>query len=112
MKKLIIISLLALSTQTFAVQTLSNSVAYTVAEAIYSAAIPVASTGLTTAATQENRKKAVEIQNDIQNYYQFNQISIMLQNHIELTQMLDNNLSIDEALDVISDATNIILMPL
>ena len=52
MKKLTIIALLTLSTQSFASFTVSNSVAYTLAEAIYSTAIPVASTGATTAASE------------------------------------------------------------
>lgn len=109
MKKLTFLVLLTLSTQTFASATVSNLLAYTLAEAIYSTAIPIATTGATTASTQQNQKEALQLKNDIQDYYQAGLMSPSLQNKVEIAHQIDSSLSLDESLDALVDAANIIL---
>jgi hypothetical protein len=109
MKTLTIIVLLTLSTQTFASFSLSNSLAYTIAEVIYSVAIPVASTGASTAMSQENRKEAAQLKIDIQEFYQSGVMSLSLQNKIELVKEIDSSLSLNESLDALVSAADLAL---
>jgi hypothetical protein len=109
MKKLIVLAALLATTQSFATMSVSNLFAYTIAEAIYSAAIPLASTGVTSAASQDRRKEAYKVQNDIQNYFQSGEISSLLQDKIQITQDIDNTLSTEESVDAISKATDLVL---
>jgi hypothetical protein len=107
MKKLTIIALLTLSTQSFASFSVSNTVAYTLAEAIYSTAIPVASTGATTAASEQRNKEALELKNDIQDFFQSGNLTLSLQNKIKIAQELDSSLSQVEAIDLLLEVTNL-----
>ena len=109
MKKLTFLVLLTLSTQTFASATVSNLFAYTLAEAIYSTAVPIASTGATTASSQQTQKEALQLKNDIQDYYQAGVMSPSLQSKVEIAHQIDSSLSLDESLDALVDAANIIL---
>jgi hypothetical protein len=109
MKKLVFVALLTLSSHSFASFSVSNSIAYTIAEVIYTVAIPVVSTGATTAATDNRQKVAVKIRNDIQAYYQSGELSLELSNQVETAQKIDTTLSLDETLDVLTDAANIII---
>ena len=109
MKSIALFALLTLSTQTFASFTIANTVAYTIAEAIYTTAIPVVSTGATTAASEGKQKEAFEIKVDIQEYYQSGTISPALKSQINIAQNIDASLSLEETLDALTDAANLIL---
>jgi predicted metalloprotease with PDZ domain len=109
MKKLILIAVIMLSSQAFASYTVSNLVAYTIAEAIYSTALPVATSEATSITTEDNRKEAVQLKNDVQDYYQTGTMCLSLQNKVIIAQKIDSSLSLDESLDALVDASNIIL---
>lgn len=111
MKILAILAVLTLSTQTFASNTIANTLAYTIAEAIYTTAVPVVSTGATTAMSDGNQKEAFQIKVDVQEYYQSGVISAALKNQINTAQKIDNTLSLEETLDALTEAANIILLP-
>jgi hypothetical protein len=109
MKKLIIITLLTLSAQSFASYTVSNLLAYTIAEAIYSTALPVATSGATTAMTEAQKQEALQVQNDVQEFNQSGVMSISLMNKIEIAKQIDASLSLNESLDALVAASNIVL---
>ena len=109
MKKLIILASLILSTQTFASATVSNLLAYTLAEAIYTTAIPVGTTGALSASTQQAQKEAVQLKNDVQDYYQSGLLCASLQSKVAVVQEIDSSLSLDESLDALVSAANLIL---
>lgn len=109
MKKLIILAALVLSTQSYAFDSVSNLLAYTLAEVIYTVAIPVGTTGAVTATTQQSQKEALQLKNDIQEYYQSGSMTASLQNKVIIAQQIDSSLSLDEALDALVEASNIIL---
>lgn len=109
MKKLIILASLILSTQTFASATTSNLLAYTLAEAIYTTAIPIGTTGALSASSKEAQKEAVQLKSDVQEYYQSGFLCASLQSKIAVAQEIDSSLSLDESLDALVDAANLIL---
>jgi hypothetical protein len=109
MKKLLIVSLLSLSFSTIASEVVANLFAYTLAEAMYSTAIPIGTSAATTASSQKSQKEALELKNDIQDYYQSGLMGPNLLNKIKLVQSLDNSLSLDESLDALVEAANLIL---
>lgn len=109
MKKIIILASLILSTQTFASATTSNLLAYTLAEAIYTTAIPIGTTGALSASTKEAQKEAVQLKSDVQEYYQSGLLCASLQSKVAVAQEIDSSLSLDESLDALVDAANIIL---
>ena len=110
MNKLALLVFLILSTQAFASSITSNSVTYTIAEAIYSfVAVPVASSGATTVSSKAKQKEAVEIKVDILEYYQSGVTSIALKNQIKIVHDIDSSLSLEEALDALMDAAGLVL---
>jgi predicted metalloprotease with PDZ domain len=109
MKKLLIVSLLSFSFSTFASEVVANLFAYTLAEAMYSTAIPVGTSAATSATSQKSLKEALELKNDIQDYYQSGLMGPKLLNKVILVQSLDNSLSLDESLDALVEAANLIL---
>lgn len=109
MKKALVIALLSLSFQSMASDLLANLFAYTLAEAMYTTAIPVGTSAATSATSQKNQKEAIQLKNDIQDYYQTGTMGANLQNKVILAQSLDNSLSLDESLDALIDAANLIL---
>lgn len=109
MKKILIIALFSLSIQSMASDLMANLFAYTLAEAMYITAIPVGTSAASSATSQKNQKEAIQLKNDIQDYYQNGTIGANLQNKVILVKSLDSSLSLDESLDALVDAANLIL---
>lgn len=112
MKKLLILALTTIiSTNTFAIDIATNSLAYTLAQTIYSAAVGVASSEVSSLATSADNMKAeaYKIQNEAQNYYQSGIASVYLENKIKMAKNLDSSLSEEESVDLIVEASQIIL---
>lgn len=113
MKKMALVLALSLtstiaSARTFTEHTLAESTVQTVAVAI---ANTVAVTSeASTVATSDNRKlEAQVIQNHIQEYAQTGAVSAYLASKIAFVQTVDAELSLEESVDVLVAATELIL---
>ncbi len=112
MKKLLILAFTTiLSTNTFALDIATNSLAYTLAETIYSAAVGVATSEASSLVTSAGQQKAeaLKIQNEAQNYYQSGIASLYLESKIQIAKNLDSSLSDEESVDLLVEASQIIL---
>lgn len=112
MKKLIIMAFATiLSSNTYAVDVVTNGLAYTLANTLYTSALGIATTEATSLAifSKDQRTEALKIQNDAQNYYQSGIASLYLQSKIQVARDLDSSLSDDESVDLLIEATQIIL---
>jgi hypothetical protein len=111
MKKMTALFLLTLSLNAFSYST-TQAVAYTLAETIYVTALTVAtsevSTNLTSAETLR-KEEANKIQQHVQAYFQSGEISVFLAEKINQVSKIDSTLSIDESVDALVEASNIIL---
>lgn len=112
MKKFVIMAFATLlSTQTFAIETATNSLAYTLANTLYTAAIGVATSEASSLSISSKNQKAeaLKIQNDAQNFYQSGIASLYLQNKMQMAKNLSSDLSDDEAVDLLVEASRILL---
>jgi len=112
MKKLVIVAMAALFTgRSFALEAGTNALAYTLAETIYTAALGVATTEATSLAVSSKSQKAEaqRIQNEAQLYLQTGKTSLFLESKIQMAKELDATLSDDEAVDLLIEASKIIL---
>lgn len=112
MKKLVILAMASLFTgRSFALETGTNALAYTLAQTIYTAALGVASSEATSLAISSKGQKAEaeRIQNEAQLYLQSGRTSLFLESKIQLAKELDSTLSDDEAVDLLLEASKIIL---
>lgn len=112
MKKLIILAMATLiSGRSFALEAGTNALAYTLAQTIYTAALGLATTEATSLATSSKNQKAeaVRIQNEAQMYIQSGKTTLFLESKIQVAKDLDASLSDDEAVDLLIEASNIIL---
>lgn len=112
MKKLLILALTTIiSSNTYAIDIATNSLAYTLAQTIYSAAIGVATSEVSSLATSDTQQKeeAIRIQNEAQNYYQSGIASLYLESKIQMAKNLDSSLSEEESVDLLVEASHIVL---
>lgn len=112
MKKLFILALTTIITgKSFALETGTNALAYTLAQTIYTAALGVATSEASSMATSSKTLKAdaQRIQNEAQIYLQSGKTTLFLESQIQLAKDLDSTLSDDEAVDLLLQASNLIL---
>ncbi|MFA6238596.1 MAG: hypothetical protein WC635_14780 [Bacteriovorax sp.] len=112
MKKIIILVLATiLSTRTFALDKVTNTLAWTLANTVFSTALLEASSEATSIALSSTaqKKEALRLQNEAQSYYQSGIASLYLQNKIQVAKDLDSSLSDDESVDLLVEASQIIL---
>lgn len=112
MKKIFTLALASLlSVNSYAIDQVTNGLAYTLAYTIWSSAMGVASTKVSAEATLSKYKKeeALKIENDAQNYYMSGIASAFLEEKIKLAQEIEPSLSESEAVDVLVEAAGILL---
>lgn len=111
MKKLFILAFATiLSSNTYAVDLATNTLAYTLANSLYTTAMGVATSEATSIALSKNQKaEALRIQNEAQNYYQTGIASLYLNSKIQIAQELNSSLSEEESVDLLVEASQIIL---
>lgn len=111
MKKLFILAFATiLSSNTYAVDLATNTLAYTLANSLYTTAMGVATSEATSIALSKNQKaEALKIQNEAQNYYQTGIASLYLNSKIQIAQELNSSLSEEESVDLLVEASQIIL---
>lgn len=112
MKRLFILAVATiLSSNTYALETATNSLAYTLANTLYTTAAGIMTTEASTLAISSKNQKAEarKIQNDAQNYYMSGMASIFLESKIQIAKELQAGLSEEEAVDLLVEASQIIL---
>lgn len=112
MKKLVILAMATLiSGRSFALEAGTNALAYTLAETIYTAALGVATTEATSLAVSSKNQKieAQRIQNEAQLYLQSGKTTLFLESKIQLAKDLEPSLSDDEAVDLLLQASTLLL---
>ncbi len=113
MKRLIILAIATvISTQnSYAIDSATNGLAYTLAQTIYTAALGMATTEATGLSTSGKalKEEALRIQSEAQNYYQNRYASIYLESKMQLARDLNPKLSDDESVDLLVEASKIIL---
>lgn len=111
MKKLFILAFATiLSSNTYAIDLATNTLAYTLANSLYTTAMGVATSEATSIALSKNQKaEALRIQNEAQNYYQTGIASLYLNSKIQIAQELNSSLSEEESVDLLVEASQIIL---
>jgi hypothetical protein len=112
MKKFIILALATvISGKSFALEAGTNALAYTLAQTIYTAAIGVATTEASSLATSSKNQKAEaqRIQNEAQIYLESGKTTLFLESKIQVAKDLDSSLSDSEAVDLLIEASSIIL---
>lgn len=112
MKKLVIFAFATLiSGRSFALEVGTNALAYTLAETIYTTALGVATTEATSLAISSKTQKleAQRIQNEAQMYFESGKTTLFLESKIQMAKELDATLSDDEAVDLLLEASKIIL---
>ncbi|MBC7538284.1 MAG: hypothetical protein H7281_05660 [Bacteriovorax sp.] len=112
MKKLLILVFASvLSSNTYALDIGTNALAYTLAQTIFSGALTVATTeaGTISVTKKQQKAEALRIQREAQDYFQKGVASIYLESKIEMTKELDSKLSDSESVDLLLEASQIIL---
>lgn len=113
MKKILIIAFASILTtsSSHAIEATTDVLAYTLAQTIYTAAIGMASVEATSLSTSQRNQKAeaLRIQNEAQAYFQTGIATIYLESKIQIAQNLNNKLSEEESVDLLLEASRIIL---
>lgn len=111
MKKLFILAFATiLSTNTYALDYSTNTLAYTLANTLYTTAMGIATSEATSIALSKNQKiDALKIQNEAQNFYQSGIASLYLESKIQIAKELNSSLSTEESVDLLVEASQIIL---
>lgn len=113
MKRFLILAIASIITtqNSHAIDTATNTLAYTLAQTIYVAALGMASTEATSLSIsgKNQKEEAMRIQNEAQNYYQNHYASIYLESKMQLARELSPKISDDEAVDLLVEASKIIL---
>nr|BDT28330.1 hypothetical protein BHI3_17960 [Bacteriovorax sp. HI3] len=111
MKKLMVaLSIAAMSQASFAFDATSQVTAITAAEIILSTAVTVATSEAASISTSEGQKReAQKVLMEVQEYYQSGSVSVYLENKIEALKSLDESLSVDESVDLLTEASQLIL---
>lgn len=113
MKKLLVLAIASIfsTSQTFALDKVTNTLAYGLAQSLYVSALGIASSEVTSRAISfKNQKAEAErIQKDAQEYHLNGRTTIFLESRIQLAKELDSNLSEKESVDLLIEASQIIL---
>ncbi|MDD4975555.1 MAG: hypothetical protein PHY93_14450 [Bacteriovorax sp.] len=112
MKKLLILAFASIvSSNSYSLDIGTNALAYTLAQTIYTGALTVATSEAASISVSKRNQKAeaTRIQKEVQDYFQTGITSIYLESKIELAKELDVDLSVNESLDLLLEASNIIL---
>jgi hypothetical protein len=110
MKRILVIAVLMVMSQTsMALDATSQALAYSAAEIIVTTAATIASSQVASLSSQMRKEEAQKIQNDIQTYTQSGAVTAFLEDKIAAVKTLDSSLSVDESVDVLIQATEIIL---
>lgn len=111
MKKLLILAFTTiLSSNTYAMDVASNTLAYTLANTLYTTAMGAATTDASSITLSNKQKaEALKIQNEAQSYYQSGIVSLYLESKIQIAKELNSSLSVDESVDLLVEASQIIL---
>lgn len=112
MKKLIVLVFASiLSSNTYSLDFGTSALAYSLAQTIYAGALTVAASESGTKSTSKREKNAIaqRIQKEAQDYFQTGIPSIYLENKIQMAKGPDQTLSVAESVDLLINATNIIL---
>lgn len=110
MKLIVFLALMLFSVNSFAYSSV-QILEFSMEEIIYATALPTATTDLAVNVLSSNaqKKQASELQNEIQIYFNSNEIGPLLLSKINLVLSLDENLAINECVDLLSNATKSIL---
>jgi len=106
MKKIIIGLAIAFNTNIMAFEASTEVIASTLAETIYTTALTIATTETTVLSTDQKRLIANKIQNEIIEFYQTNQMGLILNDRIEFIKKSNPKLSNDQAIDVLIEITD------
>jgi hypothetical protein len=112
MKKLLILAFASImSSNSYSLDIGTNALAYTLAQTIYTGALTVATSEASSISVSKRNQKAeaLRIQKEAQEYFQTGETSIYLESKIELAKELNSNLSVNESVDLLLAAANIIL---
>jgi hypothetical protein len=105
MKKLLILAFASImSSNSYSLDIGTNALAYT-------GALTVATSEASSISVSKRNQKAeaLRIQKEAQEYFQTGETSIYLESKIELAKELNSNLSVNESVDLLLAAANIIL---
>jgi hypothetical protein len=112
MKKILILVFASLlSSNTYAIDIGTNTLAYTLAQTIFTGALTVATSeaGAISVSKKQQKAEALRIQKEAQDYFQKGMASIYLESKIEMAKELDSRLSDSESVDLLLEASQIIL---
>lgn len=111
MKKIVLATaLLTLTHTTFAFQASSKTLASTSAEILFTTAVTLVGSEATSFSTSKAQKtEARKVLLEIQEYNQTGSLTVFIAEKIAIIQSLDKSLSIDESVDVLIEASEIIL---
>lgn len=89
----------------------TNNLAYILAQTIYTAAITVGSTEASSIVTSSKNQRAEALRtiNEAQSYFQSKIASLYLESKIQIVNQLDPSLSEEESVDLLIEASQIIL---
>ena len=108
-KLLIALSIMALSPGVFAFEMTSQLLGYTVAEILVTSAVTVGTSEVSSLSISMPKREAQKIQLQVQEYNQTGEVTPYLAEKIAVVHSVDQTLSMDEAVDVLIDASLIIL---
>lgn len=111
MKKTILtLILMSMAQSTFAIDTTSKTVVSLAVEVVFSTAITTGSSDILSFSASEARKlEARKVQAEVQDYSQTGHITIFLGEKISILQSMDSSLSLDESVDALLAASELIL---
>lgn len=106
---MIALSIAAMSQASFALDATSQVTAITAAEIILSTAVTVATSEASSISSELEKKEAQKVLLEIAEYNQTGAITVYLENKVEALRSHDQNLSTDEAVDLLIEASEMIL---
>lgn len=112
MKKMVLaVTLMVMAQSTFAFEATSKTVASLAVEVVFSTAITSVTSEISVFASSDaqKRREARKIQAEVQDYNQSGYISLFLGEKISLVKTIDNTLSDNESVDVLVEASELIL---
>lgn len=111
MKKIVLTTaLLILSHTTFAFEASSKTLASTSAEILFTTAVTLVGSEASSFSTSKAQKtEARKVLAEIQEYNQTGSMTAFIAEKVAIIQSLDSNLSIDESVDVLIEASEMIL---
>ena len=111
MKKIVLTLIVAFISQaSFAIDTTYKTTVSLAAEVVFSTAIIFGTSEISLYSLSEVQKiEALKIQTEVQDYFQSGHINLFLGEKISIIQEIDPNLSKDELIDILLDASEVIL---